>query len=316
MTGGPTLFLSLLAFPGLLGLAAWLLLRRVRRAEALNARLRNLETAPGVARDTAARWRWTLPVIAVGGFLMRSGLLPRTTLHEAVMLLDRANLHGEMVLAIFVGSKVLLLAGLPALGWGLVRLAGNAGLMTGNFTGGHASLMAIVAGAAAALLLPDLLLSRRRRRRLAELESGLPDTLDLLVICVDAGLTFEQALERVTREITPVYPVLASEFAVTIGELAISPDRRAVLMDMGARLGVDFLRRLAATIAQSLQLGAPLSRALRQLAQELRQEHMLRIETRAARLPVLLTIPMVIFIMPAVLVVVCGPALIQVLRSF
>jgi tight adherence protein C len=87
-------------------------------------------------------------------------------------------------------------------------------------------------------------------------------------------------------------------------------------MDMGERLEVDFLRQLAATLAQSLQIGAPLSRALRQLAVELRREQMVRIEARAARLPVLLTIPMVLFIMPTVLMVVGGPAAIQIIRTF
>jgi tight adherence protein C len=143
----------------------------------------------------------------------------------------------------------------------------------------------------------------------------LPDALDLLVLCVDAGLAFEAALERVTREIASVHPAIAEEFAITVNALRISTDRRAALMDMGARLDLDFMRQLAGTLVQSLQLGAPLARSLRQLAQELRREQMVRVEAKAAKLPVLLTIPMVIFIMPTVLLVVGGPAAIQVIRS-
>jgi tight adherence protein C len=299
--------LLLLGFMALMALCAWRLLVRVRFAETVARRLRALPAGAPRATEWQAGWAATLPAALLGRLLLRHQLLPRATLHEAELLLAGANLHGQTVLAGFVGGKVLLLAGLPPLGWAIARLAGLAG---------HASLLAAVAGAAVALVLPDLLLGRRRRGRLAAIARGLPDALDLLVICIDAGLAFEHALERVTREIAPVHPELAQEFAITVSELRLSPDRRAVLLDMGARLDVDFLRQLAATLAQSLQLGAPLSRALRLLSQELRQEQMLRVETRAARLPVLLTIPMVLFIMPAVLVVVCGPAVVQILRTF
>jgi tight adherence protein C len=304
--------LALLLLPALallMSLCVWLLLGRVRFAETVAMRLRAIQAGPSPAgaEPKSPLAKAMSPPAALGRFLMRHQLLPRTTVHEAGMLLAGANLHGETVLAGFVGGKVLLLLALPALGWVLARLAGLADTTT---------LMAAVAGAAAALVLPDLLLGRHRRRRLVAIERGLPDALDLLVICIDAGLAFEYALERVTREIAPVHPELAEEFAITVSELRISPDRRAVLMDMGARLDVDFLRQLTATLAQSLQIGAPLSRALRLLARELRQEQMVRVETRAARLPVLLTIPMVIFIMPTVLLAVCGPAVVQILRNF
>jgi tight adherence protein C len=303
-----TPLLLLLSFTMLLSCCAWLLLGRVRFAERLTERLRAIQSnTPSAAHGRKSRPGVVGAVAALGEILMRHRLLPRTTLHEAEMLLAGANLHGEAVLAGFVGSKVLLLAGLPPMAWMMAKIGGLSS---------HIALMIAVAGAIVALVLPDLLLGRRRRRRLVAIENGLPDGLDLLVICVDAGLAFEQALARVTRDIASVHPDLAEEFALTVNALRISPDRRAALRDMGARLEADFLRQLATTLAQALQLGAPLSQALRLLAQELRREQMIRIEARAARLPVMLTIPMVIFIMPTVLLVVCGPAAVQMLRTF
>jgi tight adherence protein C len=304
----PLALLLLLSLSILLGFCAWLVLGRLRFAETLAVRLRAIQAGmPSVANGRESRPGMVGVVAALGDVLMRHRLLPRTTLHEAQMLLAGANLHGEAVIAGFVGSKVLLLTGLPLLA---SITAKSVGLSN------HASVMIAVAGAVVALILPDFLLGRRRRRRLAAIESGLPDALDLLVICVDAGLAFEQALARTTREIAPVHPDLAEEFAITVNALRISSDRGAALKDMGTRLEMDVLRQLAATLAQSLHLGAPLSQALRLLAQELRREQMIRIEARAARLPVMLTIPMVIFIMPTVLLVVCGPAAVQILRTF
>ena len=113
-----------------------------------------------------------------------------------------------------------------------------------------------------------------------------------------------------------MHPDVADELSITVNALRISPNRHAVLMEMGERLEVEFLRQLAATLAQSLQIGAPLSRALRQLAVELRREQMVKVEGRAAKLPVLLTIPMVLFILPPVLMVVIGPVVIQIYRTF
>jgi tight adherence protein C len=283
-----------------------LLIGHLRRAEMVAARLRAITAGAAQAQHGLWRAAGLLYVVAAfGGLLVRSGLLPRKTLNEAGLMLAGANLRGETVHAAFIGGKVLLLVGLPALG----RVLGGAAGLTG-----HLSLVAPAAGAILALMLPDMLLGQRRRRRLAAIERGLPDALDLLVICVDAGLAFEPALERVTREIAPVHPEVAEEFALTVAELRIAADRRTVLIDLGARLDVDFLRRLASTLAQSMQIGAPLSRSLHMLAQELRQEQMTRFEARAARLPVMLTLPMVVFILPTVLMVVAGPAAVQLLR--
>ena len=301
-----------LLVPLLAGLATFLaiglmfLYIQVQRAEMVARRLRSIKAGRARGGPSSRRIIGLLNgIAALGQALTRARLVPKKTLHEAQMLLAGANLRGEMAVAAFVGGKVLLLVGLPIIGWLL------AGLLKQT---GYVQMIAAAAGAVLALVAPDMVLGRRRRHRLTAIDRGLPDALDLLVICVDAGLAFEPALDRVTRELAAVHTEIAEEFAVTANELRIASDRRSVLLDMGARLDVEFLRRLASTLIQSMQIGAPLSQALRLLAQELRQEQMIRFEARAARLPVMLTLPMVAFIMPTVLLIVVGPAVVQLLR--
>jgi tight adherence protein C len=303
------LLIAMSALAVAIAACAIVLLRQGRRDEVAARRLH--QVLAGRPRPSRGDSTWTAKAInllaALGDVLVRHRLLPPKTLNEVQMLLTGANLRGETVLAAFVGGKVLLIVLLPILFWLLSSVLGFSD---------HHRLLAGIGGAVVAIFGPDLALGHRRRARLVAIERGLPDALDLLVICADAGLAFEAALERVTREIEPVHPDVAEELAVTANALRIAPDRRAVLLELGSRLDVDFLRRLAATLAQSLQIGAPISRALRQLAQDLRQEQMLRFEQQAARLPVLLTIPMVLFIMPTVLLIIGGPAVVQVIRAF
>jgi tight adherence protein C len=237
-----------------------------------------------------------------GRVLAASGLLPAKTLTELEATLANAGLRGTGGLGLFIGSKVLLLI-----------LLGAAGLLAArHFAFQH--IMAIVAplgGALAGLLLPDYYLRRRRAQHLKKVEAGLPDALDLLVICGEAGLGLETAIERVAMEIGTAHPAVAEEYSITASDLRLMSDRRAALVNMGARTGLDALRRLAATLIQTAQFGTPLSQALRTLSTELRQETLTRFEERAARLPVFLTLPMIIFILPCVFIIVGGPAALQ-----
>ena len=136
-----------------------------------------------------------------------------------------------------------------------------------------------------------------------------------MVICAEAGLGLEPALVRVGAELRHVHPALADELARTSHELQVIPDSRVALGNMAARTGLESLRRLGTTLIQTMQYGTPLSAALRVLATELRQEALTRFEERAARLPVLLTLPMILFILPCVFLVVGGPAAIRVMKA-
>jgi tight adherence protein C len=142
----------------------------------------------------------------------------------------------------------------------------------------------------------------------------LPDALDMLVICTEAGLGLELAIDRVGRELGAAHPDVAEELLNTAREMRVNADRRSTLMNMAARAGLPSLRRLAVTLVQTLQYGTPLSQALRTLSSEMRQEALTRFEARAGRLPALLTVPMILFILPCVFMVVGGPAVVHLMQ--
>jgi tight adherence protein C len=148
------------------------------------------------------------------------------------------------------------------------------------------------------------------------LEAGIADALDMLVICSQAGLGLEPALERVGREISFAHPAVAQELAQTSQDMRVNADRRLALTNLGKRTGLESLRRLSGTLVQTMQYGTPLSDALRALAAEHRQETLNRFETKAGRLSVMLTLPMIAFILPCLFMVVGGPAIVQVLHAY
>jgi tight adherence protein C len=135
-----------------------------------------------------------------------------------------------------------------------------------------------------------------------------------MVICTEAGLGLEPAIDRVGREVGAAHPDVAEELMNTAREMRVNADRRATLMNMAARAGLPSLRRLAVTLIQTLQYGTPLSQALRALSSEMRQEALTRFEARAGRLPALLTVPMIVFILPCVFMVVGGPAIVHLMQ--
>jgi tight adherence protein C len=136
------------------------------------------------------------------------------------------------------------------------------------------------------------------------------------VICAQAGLGLGPAIIRVAAEMQNSYREIAAELEKTANELQVMSDSRIAILNLGTRTGLDSLKRLSTTLAQTLQYGTPLSDALRVLSAEMRQEMLTRFEARAARLPVLLTMPTVIFIMPCVFLIAGGPAMIQLMRNF
>jgi tight adherence protein C len=154
-----------------------------------------------------------------------------------------------------------------------------------------------------------------RKRFMARLEKGLPDALDMMVICAQAGLGLGPAIIRVADEMKHSYRDLATEFSLTANELQILSDTRIALHNLGQRTGLEAFRRLAMTLIQTIQYGTPLTDALRTLSAEMRQEALTAFEESAARLPTMLTLPMIIFILPCVFLIAGGPAILQVMHS-
>ncbi len=291
-------FATLLA---VIGILLW----RMAGQERIFARLRAVQ--PGAERRSRARsGNVALRLItAIGDAISRSGLLSGRTRAELEHTLARAGFRRGHGLELFVGAKLLLLVTMPVL---CLALSARLGFADVSRT------ILLAAAAMVGLLTPDFVLRSLRKNHLKALERGLPDALDLMVICTEAGLGLEPTILRVATEIRHAHAAVADEFARTANELRITSDVRSALLNAGARTGLDGIKRLATTLVQTIQYGTPLSQALRTLAAEMRQEMLIRFEARAARLPVLLTVPMIVFILPCVFMVVGGPAMVQVMR--
>lgn len=173
------------------------------------------------------------------------------------------------------------------------------------------ALILAVAMAAGAFL-PTLLLTNAIQKRQLVLGRAFPDALDLIVICVDAGLSVETALGRVTDELMGSAPEMAEEIGLTAAELAFLTDRRHAWENFADRTGLAQVKSLATAMVQSEKYGTPVSQALKVLAQENREGRMASAEKKAAALPAKLTVPMVLFFLPVLFLIIAGPAAIQV----
>ena len=166
-----------------------------------------------------------------------------------------------------------------------------------------AALIVVIIGAYA----PDVFVSNTTQKRRKKIQKGLPDGLDLMVICAEAGLSVDATLNRVSNELSSSWPELSDELGLTSIEIGFLPDRSQALANLSRRVKLDGIRGIVNTLVQTEKYGTPLAQALRVLSAELRTNRMLKAEEKAARLPAVLTVPMIIFIMPALFVVLIGP---------
>jgi tight adherence protein C len=155
---------------------------------------------------------------------------------------------------------------------------------------------------------PDIYLKNKIQKRSAAIRKGLPDALDLLVICAEAGLTVDAAFARVSKELGKAYPELGEEFSLTAIELGFLSDRRQAFENLATRIDLDAVRGVVTTMVQTEKYGTPLASALRVLSAEFRNERMMRAEEKAARLPAIMTVPLILFILPVLFIVILGPA--------
>jgi len=176
-------------------------------------------------------------------------------------------------------------------------------------------LMALM-GAAGAFFLPDLAVKQMAKKRQKSLQKGLPDALDLLVVCAQAGLSLDSAIGRVAREIGFSSPAIGEEFSLTALELGFLPERRQALENLKSRTGLKDIKAVVSTLTQSEKYGTPLAYALKVLSAEFRRERLMRAEEKAAQLPAIMTLPLALFILPVLFMVVIGPAAIQAASSF
>lgn len=176
-------------------------------------------------------------------------------------------------------------------------------------------LIVVIGAAIAGFFLPELYVSNAVTKRQKAIQKALPDGLDLLVICAESGLALDAALDRVSEELGGASPELAEELALTSIELGFLPDRRGALQNLNRRTNLPAIRGVVNTLVQTEKYGTPLSQSLRVLANEFRDQRMLKAEEKAARLPATLTVPMILFILPVLFVVLAGPAIIGVMDT-
>lgn len=231
---------------------------------------------------------------------------------------DRAKLEKSLVVAGYRSGEALNLMLAAKLGSGILLgtvvystvVSGEQPMATGL-----RAFLALPVGIVLGAMAPEFYVNWRGKRRQRKISQAVPDALDLMVICAEAGLTLETALHRVARELKVANPELALELATTEAELKVLPERRLALENLVYRTDAPELSSLAVTMNQAEKYGTSLSQALRTIASEGRRTRMLRIEEKAARLPALMSLPLMCFVLPPCAVIVGGPAMVRLMGS-
>jgi tight adherence protein C len=223
--------------------------------------------------------------------------------------LAQAGLRSRDAVTVFLFFKVAMPILLSAAAFVLVYL-----LQIGDLSPA-VRLCAVLGGGVLGFFVPELYVSNLTSKRQLALSKGLPDALDLLVICAESGLALDIALERVANEIGAANAELGEELELTAIELGFLPERRQALLNLNRRTNLPAIRGVVNTLLQTEKYGTPLSQSLRVLANEFRNQRLLRAEEKAARLPATLTVPMIVFILPVLFIVLIGPAIISVMDN-
>jgi tight adherence protein C len=242
------------------------------------------------------------------GLLMAATRIISTAEQQRILnALIAAGVKGHGHLSVLVGAKVCCVAAFLPLCWLFLEW---------RHVFVEAVTVRILLLAGAAILgwrCPEVVLSRLAARRRVRLEAGMPDALDLLVICAEAGLSLDHAIAQVGRVLRYSNPEVAEEFAATAAEMRVSTVRSQALENLAQRVGLPSLRGIVAALNQSIKFGTPLTESLRVVAGEMRAERLARFEERAARLPVILTLPLMGFILPSLMIVIGTPLALRII---
>lgn len=288
------IIIGCLTFIGLLSVLVGMFGERLRMAERLGQ-----EDYPEESLDLQG---WIRRF--AGAFRPLGEFVPRSTeeMSRQERKLARAGYRSKDAVLVFYGVQVsvclVLLISFVVAG----MLARNPALYV---------LLSVLGGAA----LPDIWLARRTARRQMDIQNALPDAMDLAVISIEAGLGLDQILLRVGQEFATAHPVLSEEFRLHNIEMNLGRSRVQAFRNLAERTGVDDLRSLVAILIQTDRFGTSIADSLRTFSETLRTKRHQRAEERAAKLPVKMIVPMVLFIFPSVGVVILGPAVLSILTS-
>ncbi|MDD5586819.1 MAG: type II secretion system F family protein [Alphaproteobacteria bacterium] len=231
------------------------------------------------------------------------------SLAELRLKLRRAGYQSRDAIFVFLFFKLAVMGGLAAGSFFLFFIVHIAKIAPAL------GLLIVLAAGLIGWLLPDVIVKNQSQKREDILRKAMPDALDLMVICAEAGLSLDASFDRVGREVGPTCPELAEEIGLTGVELNFLPDRHKALRGLAERVPLPSVLALANTLIQTEKYGTPLAQALRVLSAEMREERMMKAEEKAARLPAVLTVPMILFILPPLFVVLIGPAIIKVMET-
>lgn len=271
---------------------------RLRILSGKRAALKEAFLAPGQAPDNEA-------YDFMRDIVRKLKLLRGRDAEKSTLKLAQAGLRTRDALVVFMFMRLCLpfafgIAGLVLLYWlNTFKLPEMTNL---------ALIMGLVIIGAFA---PHLYVKNLAQKRCEKLEKAIPDTLDLMVISAEAGLSMDATFSRVARELGPAWPEMADELTLTAIELTFLTERRKALDNLNVRTDMESIRAVVNTLRQSEKYGTPLAQSLRVLSAEFRNNRMMKAEEKAARLPVLLTLPMVLFILPPLFIVLIGPAILK-----
>jgi tight adherence protein C len=229
---------------------------------------------------------------------------------EVVRRFSKLKIPADRAQTYFYATRLMVAASLSALAF---FWAGNVAVFQAS------ALIPIAIMVMVAIIgwfLPMMLIAYGVKQRAKEVRSGLPDALELLVVCVEAGLSLEDGLDRVVNELRRSQPALADELGLTLADLKILPSRDQALANLAERVDMPSVRSVVTTLAQTLRYGTPLAQSLRVVAAEMRNDYLIELEERANRLPAYLTLPVIVFMMPTIFLIVGGPAVLRLLDAF
>jgi len=224
--------------------------------------------------------------------------------------LASAGFREARAVSILAGLKIVCGA---ALAFGAIVLAPHIPRLGAYFV---MRLLMMAAAFVIGMMFPEYGLRFAIKRRQRAIAGALPDALDLLVICTNAGNSLVVAIKRVAAELRTICPALADEFSVTADQLQIGGDSASALNAMAARIGLTSMRALVTTLVQSQQYGTPITQSLRMLSRTERSMQIIALEEKAAKLAPKMTLPMMLFIMPTVALIAAGPAVIRLIAVF
>jgi tight adherence protein C len=276
--------------------------RTLERLDALKNPKRRIESRLTTRKDKMARvLESAAPALAKPLVSQNEGERDKLKIKMA-----NAGFRGETASTIFLGVKFVGL---------LLGLLLGGGLLLGSGSLNQRNVLYAVALAGGMFYLPSLVVSFLVRRRKQAIFLGLPDALDLMVVCVEAGLGLDQAMRKVAEEMKKSFPVIAEEFGLANLQLQMGRPRGDVLHELGLRTGVADVRALAAVLIQADKFGSSVALALRVQSDSMRTRRRQLAEEKAAKTAVKLIFPLVIFIFPGIFVVLVGPAAITMVRE-